>query len=161
MGLERISELLRKAFMVLAGASLLGLTLLATANVALRTFRVPVSGAYEVVSFLGAIVTAGALGYTQKRRHHIVVDILSSKYPPRLKAAVDRASHVIMFLLFAVVSWQTAMYGLRLARAGEVSETLKIPFHPFVYVTAMGFGVLALTILLDLLESRWTDGGKR
>jgi len=155
MGLERLSELLRKFLMIAAGVSLLGLTLLATANVALRIFRVPVGGTYEVVSFLGAIVTAGALGYTQKRRHHIVVDILSDKYPPGIKRAVDRVSHVIMFLLFSVVSWQTAAYGRRLIRAGEVSETLKIPFHPFVFLVALGFAVLALTILLDFLESVW------
>ncbi len=66
-----------------------------------------------------------------------------------------------MFLLFSVVSWQTAMYGRRLIRAGEVSETLKIPFHPFVFLVAFGFAVLALTILLDFLQSAWTKEGKR
>ncbi len=161
MGLERLSELLRKFLMIAAGASLLGLTLLATANVALRIFRVPVGGTYEIVSFLGAIVTAGALGYTQKRRHHIVVDILSDKYPPRIKRAVDRVSRLIMFVLFSIVSWQTVAYGMRLIRAGEVSETLKIPFHPFVFLVALGFAVLALTILLDFLESVWTGEEKR
>lgn len=161
MGLERVTELLRKTLMCAAGASLLGVTLLATANVALRIFRVPLGGAYEVVSFLGAIVVAGALGYTQKRRHHIVVDILSDKYPPRLKKAVDRASHLIMVLLFSVVSWQTAMYGRRLILTREVSETLKIPFHPFVFLVAFAFAVLALTILLDFLESMWSRGEKR
>jgi TRAP-type C4-dicarboxylate transport system permease small subunit len=68
MGLERFSELLRRGMMIAGGVSLLALTLLATANVALRIFRVPASGTYEVVSFLGAIVTAGALGHTQKRK---------------------------------------------------------------------------------------------
>ncbi|MBP2673365.1 MAG: transporter small rane protein component [Deltaproteobacteria bacterium] len=161
MGLERFSELLRKVLMYAAGIALLGVTLLATANVALRIFRVPVGGAYEVVSFLGAIVTAGALGYTQKRRHHIVVDILSSRYPAPVKRAVDRVSHVVMFLLFSIVSWQTAVYGMRLIRVGEVSETLKIPFHPFVFLVSLGFAVLSLTILLDLLETFWTGGERR
>lgn len=161
MGLERVAELLRKLLMIFASAALLGVTLLATLNVALRIFRVPVSGTYEIVSFLGAIVTAGALGYTQKRKCHIVVDILSDKYPPRLKRVVDQLSHVIMFFLFCIVSWQTMLYGRRLALAGEVSETLKIPFQPFVYVVAIGFGVLALTILLDLIEMCRTEAEKR
>ena len=152
MSLERFAELLRKALMIIAAAAILGLTLLATANVALRVFKVPVSGAYEVVSFLGAVVIAGGLGYTQKRKHHIVVDILSGKYPPGLKLAVDRLSYAIMFLFFCIVSWQTMLYGRRLALSGEVSETLKMPFQSFVYIVALGFGVLALTILLDLFE---------
>ncbi|MEW6720763.1 MAG: TRAP transporter small permease [Thermodesulfobacteriota bacterium] len=161
MGLERLTELLRRGLMYLAGAALLGVTLLATANVVLRIFRVPVGGAYEVVSFLGALVTAGALGYTQKRRHHIVVDILSDRYPPALKRVVDRVSQAAMLLLFAVVSWQTAAYGVRLIRVGELSETLKFPFHPFVFLVALGFAVLALTIFLDLVESFWAEEEKR
>jgi len=161
MSPERFAELLRKLLMIAASAALLGLTLLATTNVALRVFRIPVSGAYEVVSFLGAIVTAGALGYTQKRKHHIVVDILSAKYPPRLKLAVDRLSSVIMLFLFSIVSWQTARYGRTLAVEGEVSETLKLPFQSFVYVVAFGFGVLTLTILLDLFETRRTEEEKQ
>jgi len=60
MGLERFTELLRRGMMIAGGVALLALTLLATMNVALRIFRVPVGGTYEVVSFLGAIVTAGA-----------------------------------------------------------------------------------------------------
>jgi len=161
MGLERVADLLRKLLMILAAVSLLGVTLLATSNVVLRVFRVPVSGTYEIVSFLGAIVAAGALGYTQKHRHHIVVDILSVKYPPRIKRAVDRLSYAIMFFFFCAVSWQTMRYGRRLVLAGEVSETLKIPFQPFVYAVAIGFGVLALTILLDLVEMFRAEAGKR
>jgi TRAP-type C4-dicarboxylate transport system permease small subunit len=153
MGLERLSELLRKLLMIAAGAALLALTLLATANVVLRIFRVPVGGTYEIVSFLGAIVTAGALGYTQKRRHHIMVDLLTDRYPAPVKLAVDRVSQVLMFLLFSIVSWQTLVYGTRLLRTGELSETLKVPYYPFVFLVSLGFAVLALTIFLDLLES--------
>ena len=141
--------------MVAGGAALLALTLLATANVALRIFRVPVSGTYEIVSFLGAIVTAGALGYTQKRRDHIIVDILSEKFPASLKRGIEGVSHALMLGLFSVVAWQTFVYGDRLRRTGELSETLKVAYYPFVYLVSLGFAVLALTILLDLLELVW------
>ncbi len=147
--------------MILGGASLLGITLLATANVALRIFRVPVGGAYEVVSFLGAVVSAGALGYTQKHRCHTVVDILSSRYPPGIGRVVDGVSQIVMFALFSVVAWQTAVYGRRLILEREVSETLKVPFHPYVFLVALGFAVLALTILLDFFETVWRKEGKR
>ncbi len=156
MGLERFSELLRRGLMIAGGVSLLALTLLATMNVALRIFQIPVGGTYEVVSFLGAIVTAGALGYTQKRKDHIVVDILSEKFPAPVKRVLDRVSYTITFLFFSVVSWQTFVYGKRLLRTGELSETLKIAYYPFVFLVGIGFAVLALTILLDLIETVWT-----
>ena len=160
MGLERISALLRKILMVAGGVSLLLLTLLATVNVALRIFRVPVSGTYEIVSFLGAVVIAGALGYTQKRKDHIVVDILSDRFPVPVKRALDRLSYAIMFVLFSIVSWQTFVFGMRLLSTGERSETLKIGFYPFVFAVCLGFAVLALTILLDLVESLWVQREK-
>ena len=158
MGLERISELLRRGLMIAGGVSLLALTLLATTNVALRIFQVPASGTYEVVSFLGAIVTAGALGYTQKRKDHIVVDILSDKFPAPVKRILDRVSHALILVFFSIVSWQTFVYGKRLMVTGELSETLKIAYYPFVFLVSAGFAVLALTILLDLVETVWDRG---
>jgi len=156
MGLERFSELLRRVLMIAGGVSLLALTLLATMNVALRIFQVPVGGTYEIVSFLGAIVTAGALGYTQKRKDHIVVDILSDKFPATVKRVLDRVSYVLLLAFFSIVSWQTFVYARRLMSTGEMSETLKIAYHPFVFLVGIGFAVLALTILLDLIETVWT-----
>jgi TRAP-type C4-dicarboxylate transport system permease small subunit len=153
MDLERASALLRKLLLIAGGAALLALTLLATTNVALRIVRAPVGGAYEVVSFLGAIVTAGALGHTQKRKGHIVVDILSDRFPGPVKRALDAASHGVTLVLFSIVSWQTFVYGRRLWRTGELSETLKIAYYPFVFLVCLGFAVFALTLLLDLLET--------
>ncbi len=147
--------------MVAAGAALIALTLLATANVGLRIVRAPVSGAYEIVSFLGAVVTAGALGYTQKRKDHIVVDILSDRFPAPVKRALDGASHAVTLVLFAIVAWRTYAWGRQLMQTGELSETLKVPFYPFVFAVALGFAALALTLLLDLLETVWTGEGKR
>ena len=158
MGLERLSDLLRRVLMIAGGVALLALTLLATMNVALRIFRVPVSGAYEVVSFLGAVVTAGALGYTQKRKDHIVVDILSDKFPAAVKRVLDRVSYALILAFFSIVSWQTFVYGKRLLVTGEMSETLRIAYYPFVFLVSAGFAVLALTVLLDLAGTVWARG---
>jgi TRAP-type C4-dicarboxylate transport system permease small subunit len=161
MDLERLSALLRKLLMIAGGVALLALTLLATTNVALRIVRAPVSGTYEIVSFLGAIVTAGALGYTQKRKDHIVVDILSDKFPDAVKRALDGVSYALMLVLFSIVSWQTFLYGKRLWQTGELSETLKIAYFPFVFCASLGFAIFAMTIFLDLLGTIWTKGEKR
>ncbi|MHB8783212.1 MAG: TRAP transporter small permease [Desulfobacteria bacterium] len=147
--------------MIAGGVSLLALTLLATMNVALRIFRIPVAGTYEVVSFLGAIVTAGALGYTQKRKDHIVVDILSDTFPAPVKRILDRVSWIMILVFFSIVSWQTFVYGKRLMLTGELSETLKIAYYPFVFLVGIGFAVLALTSFLDLVESVWTREEKK
>ena len=72
--LEKLNQFLNKWLLVIGGIAVLALMALATGNVIMRIFGVPFRGAYELVSFLGAVVTAFALGYTQKRKFNIVVD---------------------------------------------------------------------------------------
>jgi TRAP-type C4-dicarboxylate transport system permease small subunit len=161
LDIERIASGLRRILMAAGGAALIALVLLATGNVALRVVRVPLGGAYEVVAFLGAIVIAGALGHTQKRKDHIVVDILSGKFPPGVKRVLDGIGYAVSAVLFGIVTWRVFALALTIQRSGELSETLKLPFHPFVYAVAAGFAVFVLTLLLDLVGVIYSEGGKR
>jgi len=127
---------------------------LATVNVVARFFfNAPYRGAYELVGFLGAIVIAFALGYTQKRKDHIVVDILTEKFPKGVNKILDGVNYFITTIFFAIVSWQVFVWGMKISKSGEVSETLKIIFHPFVYSVAVGFAVFSLTLIIDFLKN--------
>lgn len=150
--LDQIDLILSKGLMVMGGIALLSLMILATGNVTLRIFHVPFSGCYEIISFLGAIVTAAALGYTQRNRDHIIVDILSEKFPPGIKKIVDAVSYLIVAIFFAVVSRQTFLWGMKIRESGELSETLQIIYHPFVFGVALGFAFLALSGTVDFLK---------
>jgi TRAP-type C4-dicarboxylate transport system permease small subunit len=161
LDIERIASGLRKILMAAGGVALIVLVLLATGNVALRVVRAPLSGTYEIVAFLGAIVIAGALGDTQKRKDHIVVEILSEKFPPGVKRVLDGIGYAVSAVLFGIVTWRVFALGLTIQRSGELSETLKFPFHPFVYLVAAGFAILVLTLLLDLIGVIYGEGDRR
>ncbi|MDA8124596.1 MAG: TRAP transporter small permease [Deltaproteobacteria bacterium] len=156
--LDKIDNLLGRILLVLSGAAVLALMLLATGNVVLRVFHAPFRGTYEVVSFLGAIGVAFALASTQRRKGHIVVDILSSRYPRRVMRLVDALSAGISAVFFGIVAWQVLVWGARIMASGEVSETLKVIYHPFVFGVAAGFGILTLTCLLDITRAFRKDG---
>jgi TRAP-type C4-dicarboxylate transport system permease small subunit len=153
--LEKVNVFLNKILMVLGSVAVLLLMTIATTNAFLRipfiksTWR----GAYETVGFLGAIVIAFALGYTQKRKDHIVVDILTEKFPKRVSRVLDSISYFITTIFFAIVSWQVFVWGMKISKSGEVSETLKIVFHPIIYCVALGFAVFSLTLIIDFLKS--------
>jgi TRAP-type C4-dicarboxylate transport system permease small subunit len=150
--LDKIDLILSKALMAAGGFALLAVMILATGNVVLRIFHIPFSGSYEIISFLGAIVTASALGYTQRNRDHIVVDIISEKFPSGIKKIVDAVSYLIIGVFFAVISWQTFLWGMKIRESGELSETLKIIYHPFIFGVALGFAFLALSGAVDFLK---------
>ena len=148
--LDRINDYLNRLLIILSGISVLLLMLLATGNVVLRVFDAPFRGVYEIVSFLGAVGVAFALAATQRRRGHIVVDIFSSRYPPLLRRWIDALSAAVSTVFFGIVARQILVWGSRIMSSGEVSETLKMIYHPFVFGVAAGFGLLALTCLLDI-----------
>ena len=150
--LDTINNFINKISMILGGVAVLALMLLATGNVVLRIFHLPFRGTYEIVAFLGAIVIAFALGYTQKNRDHIVVDILSEKFPKKLQTLIEALSDVVITLFFGMVSWQVYVWGMKIYESHEVSETLKVVFHPFVFAVAVGFALLCFSALVDFLK---------
>jgi len=153
--LEKINDLLNRILLFLGSVAVLLLMSIATVNAFLRipfiksTWR----GAYETVGLLGAIVIAFALGYTQKRKDHIVVDILTQRFPKQVNQVLDGINYFITTIFFAIVSWQVFVWGMKISRSGEVSETLKIIFHPVIYCVALGFAIFSLTLIIDFLKN--------
>jgi len=153
--LEKIDDFFNKILMFVGSVAVLLLMSIATVNAFLRlpfikeTWR----GAYETVGFLGAIVIAFALGYTQKRKDHIVVDILTQRFPERVNKVLDGVNYFITTIFFVLVSWQVFVWGMKISKSGEVSETLKIIFHPFIYSVSLGFAVFSLTLIIDFLKN--------
>jgi TRAP-type C4-dicarboxylate transport system permease small subunit len=150
--LEKIIVYLNKVFLIVGGVAVLALMSVATCNVVLRIFHIPFRGAYEIVSFLGAVVIAFALGYTQQRKGHIVVDILTDKFPKKLSKMFDIVSHLVTTVFFAIVAWQIYRVGMQIWESGELSETLKMIYHPFIFVVSLGFVALSLTALVQLMS---------
>lgn len=149
---EQIISFLNKIFLIVGGIAVLALMSVATANVVLRIFHIPFRGAYELVSFIGAIVIAFALGYTQQRKGHIVVDILTEKFPKTLGKILDVVNHLVTMVFFAIVAWQIYRVGMQIWESGELSETLKMIYHPFIFAVALGFITLSLTALTQLMS---------
>jgi TRAP-type C4-dicarboxylate transport system permease small subunit len=151
--IERLNHLLNKILMIGAGVAVVALMLIAGGNVVLRLAGVPFRGAYELVGFSGAIVIAFAMGTTQKRKCHVMVDILAHHFPDRVNLWLDRVQYLITTVFFLIVARQVGIWGMTLSRSGELSETLKIAYYPFVHCVSLGFAVLSLTLLLDFIAT--------
>jgi TRAP-type C4-dicarboxylate transport system permease small subunit len=151
--LERISHNLSKWFSWIGGAALLSLTGIACANMLMRPTGAPITGAYELVGFFGALVVALPLGYAQITRSHISVDILATRYSKRTQRIMSLISSFFCMIFFILVAWQTALYASTIWKRGETSETLRIIYHPFVYVVALCCLLLSLVLLVDFLKS--------
>lgn len=151
--LQRLSHGLSKWFCWIGGIALLTLTGIACINMVMRPLGTPLTGAYELVGFFGALSVALPLGFTQIFRTHISVDILASRYSKKTSQIMNAISSLLCFIFFILVGWQTAKYATLIWRRGETSETLRIIYHPFVYIVAVCCFLLAFILLIDFLNS--------
>lgn len=137
-----------------AAVALVGMMLLTCADVIMRrSFNQPIPGAYEIVSLLGALLIAFALAYTTAQKGHIAVEFVIQKFSKKTQRAIDAVNHLLGITLFGILAWQSVLYAMDLRASGEVSMTVQIPIHPFVFGIAIGCVLVSLVLVLDFSKS--------
>jgi TRAP-type C4-dicarboxylate transport system permease small subunit len=137
---------------LLGGLFLVGMIILTCSNILLREFDFPVRGVYEIMGFLGAVIFAFSLAYSAKKKEHLYVNILFDKFPERLKRFLGIISDFLCLAFFLMLSYQLLKKALILKDAGEVSETIRIVYYPFIFAVAFGILILALVLVYDFIN---------
>ena len=154
--LEKISRILNRTFMWIAGAFMAAMILVTCANIFFRIVWVPIKGTFELMGLFGAVATAFVLGYTQLKKAHISVDILVNGFSQRIRTVFNGINYFICMIFFAVLGWQISRLATTIWKTGEVTETLRIIYYPFTYGVAFGCFLLALVLLVDFLKLFFT-----
>ncbi len=146
---QKTVERLVKVMYHIAGAAIIGMMAITCGDVALRYFRMPIPGTYELVSFLGAIAISFAIAHTSVEKGHVAVSFVVGKLPEKVKAGIRVVTGFFGLALFAAISWQSCLYAHELWASGELSPTMKIPFYPIVYGISFATGTVCLVLLAD------------
>ena len=139
-------------FALLAGVSVVLMMLTTCADVVLRAFGHPLQGSYDVVRLLGALAISFALPYTTAVKGHVAVEFFFHKLPHRGRIVVDSMIRLVLIGLFALLGWQSVLYGVRLEKSGTVTATLQLPVFWVPYVIAASSAVVLLVVLHNLLH---------
>lgn len=148
----KIVNWLVKLLRVIGGAAVAFMMFFTCADVILRAFGHPIFGSLDVIQFVTVVCLAAALACTHFERGHVGVDILVTKMSPRSQAVLDSITSLVSLIVFALVAWQMWVYAGELASKGEVSMTVQIPKHPFIYGVSVCFGLFCVAILYDFLR---------
>jgi TRAP-type C4-dicarboxylate transport system permease small subunit len=154
--LDKWAKLFSKWISWIAGIGVVAMLALTVADIiGLKAFDppTPVHGAIEIVAFLGVVITAFGLAYTQSQHGNIQVEFFVTRLPKRIQASVNAFILFLCIVLFALLAWQSFKYGLVLQQTGEVSMTSRIPFYLFVYSIAFCCIPLCFILLVDFLKS--------
>jgi TRAP-type C4-dicarboxylate transport system permease small subunit len=86
------------------------------------------------------------------------VDILVTRFSGKTRRVLDAVNDLLCMAFFVIVAYKVAGYGTTLWRTGEVTETLRIIYYPFVYCVAIGCLALSLVFGVDFLKAVLGEG---
>ncbi|MEW5722620.1 MAG: TRAP transporter small permease subunit, partial [Thermodesulfobacteriota bacterium] len=130
--IDSINEWMGKLF----SPTLLLIMILAVYEVIRRyVFTNPTTWVWEINSQLLCFMGAMAGGYTMLNNGHVSVDILSSRFPPRVKALVDIITSSLFFILVLALIYYGTKEALRAFQVNQkVISQFASPLWPIKFI---------------------------
>lgn len=151
---QKNSLLLARRLDMIAAIAIFSMMALTCVDVFLRYFfRRPITGTYEIVALLGAVAVSFAMAHTLAEKGHVAVSLIVQLFPKRIQGIIESIISIFGIILFALIAWQSVLYGMDCQRSGEVSLTLELPFYPIIYGVALCAGIVCLVLMVDLLNA--------
>jgi len=134
------------------------LMLLVTADVCGRYFfNNPIMGASELASFMMIVVVFPALAWAAITGKHVKVDLLVSRFPPRVQAILDSITMLAALGTYIVITWRSVLESMAVH---NVTSLLRLPHAPFYWIMTVGLVVFCLTIVVLVIKNV-AGAGKR
>ena len=140
-------------YMAVIAAVVLGIMMVLTvADVCGRYFFLrPVEGTFELIGIMLVIAGCLGLGFCQLNQGNIRITIFAERLPPRGQAIVYLISYAIGAVITGMICWRGLLraWGYIFKTLGGVTVTLHLPYWPFMFLLALGFGWLCFILIID------------
>lgn len=141
--IDKLNDKVGKGIMFLIAA----LTLMVVFSVVMRYgLNLPTKWSFEAIGFVCGTYIILAGGYAILHHSHVNVDILYSRFSPRVKAIIDVITAVVFFLFAVVLVWQGGQYAWH---SVELQQTTGSPWNPPVYPVKIMIPIGASLLLLQ------------
>jgi TRAP-type C4-dicarboxylate transport system permease small subunit len=172
--IEKIINNLVRYMYYISGAAIVLMMLITTTDVFLR-FCVtlygnfhweflaslkPIPGTYDMVALCGSVAAALAMAHTTVQSGHVAVELAVRLLTKKKQAILKLFTDTLSGLFFAVLAWRCVLYARDLKSSGEVSMTMQLPFHPFVYLLAISALSVTLVFLMVIVKDLRKETGK-
>lgn len=122
-------------------------------DVIMRWLKTPIYGVYELQGVLVGMTIYLGLAKTQERKQHIGVSVLGQYLPRQFVHLISIPIYGICLVFFC---WLTYIYGGKAYESYVTGEIIagisRIPIFPLKLVMALGLGLLAIQLFIDLVK---------
>jgi TRAP-type C4-dicarboxylate transport system permease small subunit len=136
----------------LSAFAIMAMMLITCADVLLRLFNRPIKGAYDLVQIAVVVAITGAVPYTTAVKGHVAIEFFYHKLGRRGRILMDTGIRLLAMALFAILAYQSVLFGSQLRNTSQVTLTLQIPLFPIPYLIAGSSGIVVLVIFYNLLH---------
>jgi TRAP-type C4-dicarboxylate transport system permease small subunit len=156
-GLGTIRRVLHSVIMGatwIGAVSLIILVSVTFANVIARyVLRKPLMGAVEISQLFLVVTVFFGVAYTEVRKQHVTFDEVVALFPHRLRAITIGIMYFLVGIYALVMSWQETLLAISyMVPAIRVTDVLKIPIAPAMFVIAIGSLLWGIELVLNALS---------
>ena len=109
---------------------------------------------HEVSIFIFAAYIMLAGGYNLLHRRHVTMDLIYSRWSPRVRMAADMVGYVVLFIFASLMLWKTIEAAIFSIQIRETSLSIWAPpIYPVRVLLPVGFTLLLLQGLAELLDT--------
>ena len=131
------------------GPFLLTAMMIHICNILGRFTNFVIPGSYEIFKLIMVIPVGFALAHAALNRYHVTVDVLVSRFPPRLSVSAEILASALSFAIWGLMVYAASVLASETGMQ-ELTETLEIPYLPFRIIWIFCLFLFSLTYLIDL-----------
>lgn len=138
----------------LSGWSVFVMMLVCLIDVIGRFFNHPLVGASDLVQILMVLAIFPVLGFIQSQDGNSKVEILTSHFPPRVKAACNIFNSFVGLGISVFLGYRLLLRAIKTFQKHNFSTmTLQIDLAPFLTIAAIGVFILSIQFIIDLINN--------
>jgi len=154
--MEKLLDTVLRISKILNGIAAGALTLMIATTVVdvfLRAVGRPVVGAYEIVGLIcGPLVIGFAVPLSSWNKNHVSMDVLLAKLARGNRDILNVTTRIICIVLFCFIGYNLFSVGNEFHTAGEVSQTLHIPFYWVTYGVGVCCFIECIVFICDIIK---------
>jgi TRAP-type C4-dicarboxylate transport system permease small subunit len=150
---EKGIRFVENLFIFIGGIMFMVLMFLGAGDVIGRyAFNKPIFGTMEISEAIMASIVLLAWAYTQRTGGNVRVELFISRYPPRVRAAINLVALLLSLALFIVIAQQSTVLAFRYVGEHRIFPTLEIPVSPFHFFVPVGAFFICLEFIIQIVH---------
>jgi len=151
--LESILGALCRTLNILGITVLMAMTLMTVMDVVGRIFRRPIVGSTEITEFMMVTVVFLCIGWCALKGRMVTVDLVIMRLSARTQAVLNVITLIIGLCVVVLITWRSFLETMEIQEANVATIILHIPSYPFMWILSVGFAVLCLVMIMQIVQN--------